>query len=116
MDALTNPGGPGIDPPAKPKAVKPKVKKPAKAKPRKASKPAKSKKKAVKKAAKVKRPKVVKTKRKLGKPKVKPAPNARSMRLDMRLTKAEKAKVIARAKKLRRTVTSIIIEAIEKIK
>lgn len=115
MDALTNPEGPGIDPLAKPKAVKPKVKKPAKAKPRKASKPAKSKKKAVKKAAKVKRPKV-KTKRKPGKPKVKPAPNARSMRLDMRLTKAEKAKVIARAKKLRRTVTSIIIEAIEKIK
>ena len=40
---------------------------------------------------------------------------ARSERLDMRLTKAEKAKVVARAKKTRRTVTSLVIEAIEKI-
>jgi hypothetical protein len=34
----------------------------------------------------------------------------------MRLTKAEKAKIIAKAKKTRRTVTSLVIEAIEKIK
>lgn len=40
----------------------------------------------------------------------------RSERLDMRLTKAEKAKIYSRAKKLRRTVTSIVTEAIEKIK
>jgi hypothetical protein len=41
---------------------------------------------------------------------------ARSERLDMRLTKVEKAKIIAKAKKTRRTVTSLVIEAIEKIK
>jgi hypothetical protein len=40
----------------------------------------------------------------------------RSERLDMRLTKAEKAKIIAKAKKTRRTVTSLVIEAIEKIR
>ncbi len=40
----------------------------------------------------------------------------RSGRLDMRLTKAEKARIIAKAKKARRTVTSLVIEAIEKIK
>ena len=39
----------------------------------------------------------------------------RSERLDMRLTKAEKAKIHNKAKKTRRTVTSLIIEAIEKI-
>ncbi len=40
----------------------------------------------------------------------------RSERLDMRLTKAEKAKIIAKAKKARRTVTSLVAEAIGKIK
>ena len=40
----------------------------------------------------------------------------RSERLDMRLTKAEKAKINAKAKKTRRTVTSLVIEAIEKIR
>lgn len=50
-----------------------------------------------------------KTKRKVG-------ISQRSERLDMRLTKAEKAKISARAYKTRRTVTSLIIEAIEKIK
>lgn len=40
----------------------------------------------------------------------------RSERLDMRLTKPEKAKIIAKAKKTRRTVTSLVIEAIEKIR
>ena len=44
------------------------------------------------------------------------APNERSQRLDMRLTKAEKAKLTAKAKATRRTVTSIVLEAIEKIK
>ena len=50
------------------------------------------------------------------KPKPSPFFCARSERLDMRLTKAEKAKIIAKAKKTRRTVTSLVIEAIEKIK
>lgn len=40
----------------------------------------------------------------------------RSERLDMRLSKAEKFKILAKAKKARRTVTSLIIEAIEKIR
>lgn len=62
-------------------------------------------------AKKVKRPKVAKkTKRKA------PATIARPERLDMRLSKAEKNKLLAKAKKLRRTVTSIMLEAIEKIK
>ena len=41
---------------------------------------------------------------------------ARSERLDMRLTKAQKTKINSKAKKTRRTVTSLIIEAIEKIR
>jgi hypothetical protein len=41
---------------------------------------------------------------------------SRPERLDMRLSKAEKAKILAKAKKLRRTVTSIVYEAIEKMK
>lgn len=43
-------------------------------------------------------------------------PSARNERLDMRLTKAEKARVVAKAKKLRRTITSVVLEAVEKIK
>lgn len=87
--------------PAKPKkpktAAKPKAKKKA-AKPKAKKKPAK---KTVKKS----------------KPKAKPASTVvRSERLDMRLSKGEKAKLVAKAKKLRRTVTSIVYEAIEKIK
>lgn len=46
----------------------------------------------------------------------KPGTVERSERLDMRLTKAEKGKVLAKAAKLRRTVTSIVIEAIEKLR
>lgn len=47
----------------------------------------------------------------------KPAPNVeRFERLDMRLSKAEKAKITAKAKKLRRTITSVVLEAIEKIR
>jgi hypothetical protein len=42
--------------------------------------------------------------------------DARTERLDMRLTKTQKAKIDAKAKKTRRTVTSLVIEAIEKIR
>lgn len=98
---------------------------------KKAAKPKakKAKRKPAKKAVKATRPKATaKVKRKPAKKvkhsKVKRLKNVkrkatvpeRSERLDMRLTKAEKAKVNAKAKKLRRTVTSIVIEAIEKIK
>lgn len=37
-------------------------------------------------------------------------------RLDMRLSKAEKAKIMAKARKTRRTITSVMLEAIEKLK
>ena len=40
----------------------------------------------------------------------------RCERVDMRVSKAEKARIVAKAKKLRRTVTSVVLEAIEKIK
>jgi hypothetical protein len=75
------------------------AKKKAKPKPKKRP-PAKSKKKLKAKA----------------KPKAKAGAVVRSERLEVRLTKAEKAKITARAKKTRRTVTSLVIEAIEKIK
>lgn len=111
MDDLSapQPSGSELEPAKKPRKPRPseiaakKEKKAAKkpAKPKKAKKPA-PKKKAAKKS---KRPKV-KTM----------AAVARSERLDMRLTKGEKSKVHAKAQKLRRTVTSIVIEAIEKIK
>jgi hypothetical protein len=87
---------------AKPKAKK-KAKRPAKpktkakAKKRKVVK-AKSKKKTTQRATKLN------------------AAIARPERLDMRLTKAQKAKVYAKAKKTRRTITSLVIEAIEKIR
>jgi hypothetical protein len=99
-------------PKPKPKAKKPAAKKAAKPKAKKVKPAAK---KAAKPKAK-KKPKVVKTGRKPGKPKVKPAAVARPERLDMRVSKAEKAKLLAKAKKSRRTVTSIMLEAIEKIK
>jgi len=44
------------------------------------------------------------------------AKGKRTERLDMRLTKAEKQRVAAKAKKLRRTITSVVLEAVEKIK
>jgi len=50
------------------------------------------------------------------KSKTKSAACARLQRLDMRMSKAEKEKVTAKAKKLRRTITSVVLEAIEKIK
>ena len=84
--------------PKKPKAVK---------KPAKKAKPAK-KKKAVKKS---------KPKAKAKKTAKKAVPAVeRFERLDMRLSKTEKAKITAKAKKLRRTITSVVLEAIEKIK
>lgn len=87
---------------AKAKRSKPKRKKPAK-KPAKRKAPKKSKPKARK---------LVGAKR--SKPK-KPAAGG-GARLDLRLSKADKAKLLARAKKLRRTVTSLVIELIEKLK
>ena len=94
---------------AKPKPVKPGYvvgddgcfELPSKAKPRKRK--SKVKKKVVRKS-------------KLRAKKRKTVAVVRSERLDMRLTKAEKTKVVAKAKKTRRTVTSLVIEAIEKIK
>lgn len=78
------------------------------AKPKKRSKP---------KAKKTRPAKTKKTaKRKTVKTKKNPGAVVRSERLDMRLTKTEKAKINAKAKKTRRTVTSLIIEAIEKIR
>lgn len=62
------------------------------------------------------KPRKPKAKTKPRKSKSKASSAERSERLDMRLTKAEKAKIIARAKKTRRTVTSLVIEAIEKIR
>lgn len=88
----------------KAKTAKPKTKKPA----AKKSKPKAKKAKPAKKAAKAaKKPKAAK---KAGKT------IERTERLDMRLSKAENAKINAKAKKLRRTRTSIVLEAIEKIK
>lgn len=100
MDTPTEPA-----PAVKPKAKRPKPKKTVKRKPAKTKRPAKPKarKPAKRKAAK-------------RKPGRKASNIVRSERLDMRLTKAEKAKVMAKAKKTRRTVTSLIIEAIEKIR
>lgn len=87
------------------KTAKPK----AKARPKTKTKP--KAKKSAKKAVKKSKPK------KTAKRKAKKSGTVeRSERLDMRLTKAEKGKVLAKAAKLRRTVTSIVIEAIEKLR
>lgn len=88
---------------------------------------AKPKKKAAKRPAPKRKAVKTKPKKKAAKPKAAKRPAkpkakknvgevARSERLDMRLTKAEKTRVVAKAKKTRRTVTSLIIEAIEKIR
>jgi len=86
---------------AKKKKLTKKTAKPAAKKKKKAASPAKkvAKKKPAKKAAK----KVVK-------------PKVRTERLDMRITKEDKRKLEALAKKQRRTVTSVALEAIEKFK
>jgi histone H1/5 len=91
-----------------------KKKKTAKPKAKKAKKPA-AKKKPVKKS-KAKRPAKKAAKRAKSKKVKAPAGVVRFERIDMRLSKTEKARIVAKAKKLRRTVTSIVLEAIEKIK
>lgn len=75
----------------------------------------KLKKKAKSKTKKVPKRKTAKAKKPARKSKVSGSV-VRSERLDMRLSKAEKAKINAKAKKTRRTVTNLVIEAIEKIK
>lgn len=79
-----------------------------------AKKAAKAAGKKVTKPKKAKKAKVVKHRT----PKAKKLPSgpARSHRLDLRLTKSEKAKLTAKAKAARRTITSIVIELIEKLK
>jgi hypothetical protein len=87
------------------KAKAAKKKKPAKkAKSKAKRKPAK---KAMKKPAKRKAKKVKASKT---------GGVVRCERVDMRVSKVEKARIVAKAKKLRRTVTSVVLEAIEKIK
>ena len=93
---------PAEDAPKPPEPVKPKKKAKSKAK---AKRPVKAK----AKKRKIAKPKKKATARKLN-------GDVRSERLDMRLTKAQKAKIDAKAKKTRRTVTSLVIEAIEKIR
>jgi hypothetical protein len=107
----------------------PKVKAPRKPRPSevaaKAKKPAPKKKKAAAKPKvrhKKQGPKKL-LKRSVAKPK-KPKPKAkkaaaviaRPERLDLRLSKKEKAKLVAKAKATRRTVTSVVLEMIEKLK
>lgn len=74
------------------------------------------------KAAKKKKPAAKKTKTKR-KPVKKTAkcrgnnkPLVRTERMDLRLTKQEKAKIMARVKKTKGTVTGVIMEAIHKVK
>ena len=85
--------------------------KPDKPKPKKRAKP-----KAKKKAKRPAKPKAKAKNRKVVKSKKATNGDARTERLDMRLSKAQKAKIDAKAKKTRRTVTSLVIEAIEKIR
>lgn len=95
--------------PTKPKRTR---KTPAK-KPKAKTKPKTKKKTPAKKKAKAK----TKARKPAAKKKAKGgAVPERSERLDMRLTKTEKAKLTAKAKRLRRTITSIVYEAIEKIR
>lgn len=87
-----------IEDPSKPAKPKKRTKPKPKPKPKKRTKP-KPKKKLVKKKAAAKH-----------------NGDARTERLDMRLTKAQKAKIDAKAKKTKRTVTSLVTEAIDKIR
>jgi hypothetical protein len=91
---------------AKAKAAKSKAKR----------KPAPKKKAAKSKAAKSKKP----AKRKAAKSKPKRKSNGRPLvrteRLDMRITKEEKRRLEAKAKRLQRTVTSVALEAIMKMR
>ena len=68
-----------------------------------------------KKAAKAKKVKP-KTKRAKPKAKKKVAEVSRPCRQELRLTRPEKAKLVAKAKKTRRTITSIFAELIEKMR
>lgn len=86
-------------------------------------KPAKKAKRLVKKTKAAKKKKVAKANRPAKKAKAKkPAKKAagrtveRFERIDMRLSKPEKARVVAKAKKLRRTITSVVLEAVQKIR
>lgn len=88
-----------------------------------AAKKAREKLKKKAKAAKFK--KAVRKKKVVKKPtrpkkKVKRKPKSRPVvvthRLDIRMTKAQRTKIETKAKKLRRTITSLVLEAIEKIK
>jgi hypothetical protein len=96
--------------PKKPKKPKPKAKKPkAKKVPTKREAIVKKLRKLVKKAAK-KLPK-----RKPAKKSKAKRPVERTERLDMRITKVQKAKIGKKAARLKRTVTSIVLEALDKI-
>jgi hypothetical protein len=114
MDTFPSESGyddPAAKPPAEPKKARAKAKKPAvKKKPAKKAKKAKAAKKA-KKPAKLK-PKAPK---KPAKKASKPA-GERTERLDLRLGRKDKAKLYAKAKAARRTVTSIVVELIERMK
>ncbi len=79
----------------------------AKAKPKKS--PAK------KKVVKTKRPKPKKTKKRKPAKKSK-TPHSNLERLDFRLSKKQKVKILTKAKTLRRTVTSVLTELIDKMK
>lgn len=100
--------------PRKPRPSEIAAKRAKKAAKRKLTKRTKREKKLVKTKAK-KRPKVTKTKRKTGKSKKTPVVE-RCERFDMRVTKSARAKIVAKAKKMRRTITSLVIEAVEKFK
>lgn len=92
-------------------AKKSKAKTKAKAKP-KAKRPTPKSKKPTKKTAKRKPA----PKKKAKAAKRTPGVISRPERMDMRLTKAEKAKIVAVAKRTKRTITSVVYEAIAKIK
>lgn len=124
LPGLEMPKKPPRKPPRKPRPSEIAAKK-AKAAKKKPPKRAGTKKKAVKtkkpakKTATAKKPRgsrAVKTKRKPGKPKVRPVLVERCERLDIRLTKKEKAKIAAKAKKLGWTITSVIVQAIKNIR
>ena len=69
-----------------------------------------------KKAAKAKAKKVKPKAKPKAKAKKKVAEVSRPCRQELRLTRPEKAKLVAKAKKTRRTITSIFAELIEKMR
>jgi hypothetical protein len=68
------------------------------------------------KAKKLSKPLAAVVKRTKPKAKKPAAVVARPERLDLRLSKKEKAKLVAKAKATRRTVTSVVLEMIEKLR